>query len=58
VSDPSPLLTARASRRRSAVLATGLPGAAWSTVPEIESASPELFDPHLGRFIAKVRSIF
>ena len=24
----------------------------------IESASPELFDPHLGRFIAKVRSMF
>jgi 8-oxo-dGTP diphosphatase len=31
-------------------------GGRWWTAAEIQSASPDLFDPHLGRFVAKVRS--
>jgi 8-oxo-dGTP pyrophosphatase MutT (NUDIX family) len=31
-------------------------GGRWWTAAEIESADPALFDPHLGRFIAKIRS--
>jgi 8-oxo-dGTP diphosphatase len=31
-------------------------GGRWWTAAQIESASPDLFDPHLGRFLAKARS--
>jgi hypothetical protein len=31
-------------------------GGRWWTAAEIESADPALFDPHLGRFITKVRA--
>jgi 8-oxo-dGTP diphosphatase len=31
-------------------------GGRWWTAAELESADPALFDPHLGRFTAKVRS--
>ena len=31
-------------------------GGRWWTAAELESADPALFDPHLGRFIAKIRS--
>jgi 8-oxo-dGTP diphosphatase len=33
-------------------------GGRWWTEEEIESANPALFDPHLGRFMSKVRSQF
>jgi 8-oxo-dGTP diphosphatase len=33
-------------------------GGRWWTAAQIESASPDLFDPHLGRFLAKARSRF
>jgi 8-oxo-dGTP diphosphatase len=32
-------------------------GGRWWTVPELEAASPALFDPHLGRFLAKIRAM-
>ncbi len=31
-------------------------GGRWWAAEEIEAASPALFDPHLGRFISKIRS--
>jgi 8-oxo-dGTP diphosphatase len=31
-------------------------GGRWWTAAQIESATPDLFDPHLGRFLAKARS--
>lgn len=30
-------------------------GGRWWTGPELESADPALFDPHMGRFLAKLR---
>lgn len=33
-------------------------GGRWWSAREITSASPALFDPHLGRFIAKIRSAY
>ena len=30
-------------------------GGRWWTAAELESADPALFDPHLGRFLAKIR---
>lgn len=33
-------------------------GGRWWTAAEIESASPARFDPHLGRFLAKIRSAY
>jgi len=33
------------------------PGGRWWTRPELESADPALFDPHMGRFLAKLRSL-
>jgi 8-oxo-dGTP diphosphatase len=32
-------------------------GGRWWTIPEIEAADRARFDPHLGRFLAKVRSV-
>jgi hypothetical protein len=32
-------------------------GGRWWTAAELEAASPALFDPHLGRFLAKVRAM-
>jgi hypothetical protein len=34
-----------------------MPSRSVRTMPEIESAGPALFDPHLGRFIPKIRSM-
>ncbi len=31
-------------------------GGRWWAAEEIEAASPALFDPHLGRFISKIRT--